>query len=80
MKTKLKYLIDSGNTLNIFEIRKYCQKIFQKDSYFRSKIHCLILGLPCTAELRTIFFFRFVSAYKLVYFSDLLGFKYAFFF
>ena len=33
METKLEYLLDSGNTLNMFEIQKY----------FHSKIHCLTL-------------------------------------
>ena len=31
METKLEYLLDSGNTLNMFEIQKYWEKIFQKD-------------------------------------------------
>ena len=30
METKLEYLLDSGNTLNIFEIQKYWNKIFKK--------------------------------------------------
>ena len=75
----MEYLLDSGNTLNMFEIQKYWNKTFQKDEYFHSKIHCLTLDLICTAELETIFF-RLASAFKLVYFSDLLGFKYAYFF
>ena len=30
MKTKLEYLLDSRNTLNMFEIHKYWNKIFRK--------------------------------------------------
>ena len=37
--------------------------------------NCLTLDLLCTAVLGAMFF-MFVSALKLVYFSDLLGFKY----
>ena len=74
METKLEYLLDSGNALNMFEIQKYWNKIFQKDEYVHSKIHCLTLDLLCTAESGKIFFL-FVSALKLVYFSDLLDFN-----
>ena len=56
MARKLEYLLESGHTLNMFEIQKYLNKIFQKDKYFHSKIHCLTLDLPCTAELGTIVF------------------------
>ena len=45
MERKLEYLLDSGHTLNMFEIQKYLNKIFQKDEYFHSKIHCLTLDL-----------------------------------
>ena len=31
METKLEYLLDSGNNLNMFEIQKYWEKIFQED-------------------------------------------------
>ena len=55
MGKKSEYLLDSGYTLNMFEIQKYCNKIFQKE-YFHSKIHCLTSHLPCTPELRTILF------------------------
>ena len=51
MARKLEYLLECGHTLNMFEIQKYLNKIFQKDEYFHSKIHCLTLDLPCTAEL-----------------------------
>ena len=81
MEAKLEYLFDSGNTLNMFEAQFYLNKIFHKDKYFHCKIDCLTLQnyLLCTAELETMYFFRFVSASRLVYFSDLLGFKYAHF-
>ena len=52
-------------------------EISQKDGYLHSKMHCLTLDLHCTAILGTIFF-RFISSLKLVYFSDFLGFKYAY--
>ena len=45
METKLEYFLDSGNTLNMFEIQKYGNKIFQEDEYFHSKMHCLTLDL-----------------------------------
>ena len=78
MGKKSEYLLDSGYTLNMFEIQKYCNKIFQKE-YFHSKIHCLTLHLPCTSRIANDIIFRFVSAFKLVYLSDLLGFKNAYF-
>ena len=59
-----------------FGIQKCWNKMYQKDGYLHSKIHCLTLVLLCTAVLVTIFF-RFDSALKLIYFSDFLGFKYA---
>ena len=31
MEEKLEYLFDSGNTLNMFEVQFYLNKIFQKD-------------------------------------------------
>ena len=77
METKLEYLLDSGNILIMLESQKYWNLISQQDGYLHSKIHSLTLDLLCTAALGTIFF-RFVSALKLVYFSDLLGFKYAY--
>ena len=33
MEKRLEYLLDSGNTLNIFEIQKYWNNIFWKDGY-----------------------------------------------
>ena len=78
MEAKLEHLLDSGNTLNMFEIQKYLNKIFEKDGYLHSKLHCLTLDQLCTAGWKR-YFFRFVSALKLVYFSDFLGFKYAYF-
>ena len=72
------FAFDSGNILNMFEIQKYINKISQIDEYLHSKIHCLTLDLLCTAVWTTIFFFRFVFALKLVYFSKLLGFEYAY--
>ena len=56
METNFEYLFDSGNTLNMFEMLKYSNKVFQKDEYFHSKVHYLTLDLLCTAELGTIFF------------------------
>ena len=43
------------------------------------KCIALTSDLLYTALLGTIFFFRLVSVLKLVYFSDILGFKYAYF-
>ena len=40
MGTELEYLLDSVNTLNMFEIHKYWNKMFQKDGYLNSKVHC----------------------------------------
>ena len=45
-----------SNILNMFEIQKCWNKISQKDRYLHSKIHCLTLGLLCTAALGTVFF------------------------
>ena len=56
MGRKFEHFLDSGNTLNMFEIQEYGNKIFQKDECFQFKIHCLTLDLPCTTELGTIFF------------------------
>ena len=39
MKAELEYLFDSVNTLNMFEIHKYWNKIFYKDGYLHSKVH-----------------------------------------
>ena len=66
METKIGNLLGNGNTLNMLEIQKYWNKIFQKDGYLHSKIHCTVL--------RTIFFF-FDLFLKLVYFLDLLNLK-----
>ena len=79
METELEYLLDSGNTLNIFEIQKYWNKIFKKMGICIPKYtaeHWTYSAL----QYWELYFFRFVSALKLVYFSDLLGFKYAYFF
>ena len=56
METKLEYLLDIGTTLNMFEIQKYWRKIFWKEGYLHSKIHCVTLDLLCTTALRAIFF------------------------
>ena len=64
METKLEHLLDSGNTLNMFEIQKYLNNIFEKDGYLHSKLHCLTLDQLCTAGWER-YFFRFVSALKL---------------
>ena len=72
-----KYLLESGNTLEMFEIHKYWNKIFQKDEYFHSEIHCLTLDSALQYWER--YFVRGVPYIKLVYFSDLLDFKYAYF-
>ena len=66
---KLEYLLDSGNILNMFEIQKYCDKTSQKDEHLHSKIHCTYPAL----QYGELYFYRFVSALKLVYFSDLVG-------
>ena len=70
METKLEYLLNSDNTLNMFEIQKYWNKIFRKMDIAE---HWTYSALQYW-EVYT--FFRFVYASKLVYFSDLLGFKY----
>ena len=77
METKLEYLLDSGNTLNMFETQKYWNKIFQKDEYFHFQITPLNIGPILHCRIGNDTLFRFVSA-KLVYFSDLLDFKYAY--
>ena len=84
----MEYFLDSGNNLNMLKIQKFedseilKQNISERSvfSFYISifKLHCLTLDLPCTAKLGTIFF-RFVSAFKLISLSDLLGFKYAYF-
>ena len=69
MKAKLECLLDNGNNLRFENIET---KHF---GYFDFKMQCLTLDQLCTAVLGVIFF-RFASVLKLVYFSDLLGFKY----
>ena len=71
LETNVIYILDSGNILNMFEIKKCWNKISQKDRYWHSKIHCLALDLLCAAVLGTIFF-RLVYFLKLVYFPGLL--------
>ena len=39
-ETELEYLLDSVNTLNMFGIHKDWNKVFQKDGYLHSKVHC----------------------------------------
>ena len=60
MEIKLEYLLDSGNTLNMFEVQKYGNKIIQKDWYLYSKIHCLTLALLCVVVLGTMIFGLFL--------------------
>ena len=56
METNLIYLLESGNTLNMFEIQYCLNKISQKDGYLHSKINGLTLDLLCTAVMGTIYF------------------------
>ena len=76
METNLIYLLDSGNILNMFEIQKCRNKISQKDGYLHSKMHRLTLDLLYTSVLATIFFSVFF--FLEIYFSNFLGFKYAY--
>ena len=48
-------------------------KYFRKVSIFILK-YCLTLDLSCTVELGTLYFFMFVSAFKLVSLADLVEF------
>ena len=57
MERKWEYLLDSSNTLNMFEIEKCWNKIFQKDWYFHSKLHCLTLDLPTLQNWERYFCF-----------------------
>ena len=54
-----------GNILNMFEIRKYWNKISQKDGYLHSKIHCLTLSLLCNVALGTLRFFSAFFCYEI---------------
>ena len=79
METKLEYLLDSSSTLNMFDIQEYWNKIFQKDGQLHSKIDCEHWAYSAM-QYWELYFFRFASALKLGYFSDLLGFKHAHFY
>ena len=77
METKLEYLLDSRNTLNMFEIHKYWNKIFRKMGICTPK-NTAEQWTYFALQYRELQFFRFVSSLKLVHFLDLLGFKYAY--
>ena len=71
METKLEYLLNSVNTLRFRNV---------EIKYFRKMGICITVlnigpSLHCSIGNKIVFWF--VSALKLVYFSDLLGFKYA---
>ena len=76
METKLKYLLNSDNTLNMFEIQKYWNKIFRKMDICIPKYTAEHWTYSALQHWEVYTFFRFVCASKLVYFSDFLGFKY----
>ena len=74
METKLECLLYSGNTLNMFEIQKYLNRIFQRDEYFHSKKYCLTLDLLCTAELGMIYFFKVCFCLQIISLFRFVGF------
>ena len=78
METRLEYLFGSGNTLNTLKIQKYWNKIIQKISISILK-YTLNIASTLHSRVENDIFFKFVSAFKLVHFSDLLRFKYAYF-
>ena len=75
METKLKYLLGSGNTLRFKNIGI---KYFRKMGIWTLNT-LLNIGLILRCIIGNDVFFRFLSASKLVYFSDLLVFNYAYF-
>ena len=75
METKLEYLLDSGNTMRFRNIR---MRHFRKMGIFILK--CTAYDLTYSAlQYWEQYFFRSLSALKLVNFSDLLGLNYAYF-
>ena len=56
METKSEYLLDSSNTLNLFEIQKNWNKIFLKDGYWYSKKILLSNGPNLHCSIRDYMF------------------------
>ena len=77
METNLIYLLDSGNILNIWDSEMLKENVWER-SVFAFQNTLLNIGPTLHCSIGNDIFFRFVSALKLVYFSDFLGFKYAY--
>ena len=76
METKLEYLLDSGNILNVWDSEILKQNI-SVTWVFAFQNTLLNIGHALHCNVGNDIFFMFVSAMILVHFSDLLGFKYA---